>query len=239
MATIHGLAAFARSGLEGLQVNQRDWSPFVGHFTSFAAMTPLRSAIRRGDTSQQVAELLQTADAESARIATLIVGSQRILARSPSDKDKLPACVCLSECTLPGLLGHCERYGRFGWIFRKNAIYAAGGRPCIYVSEEHYALLASRGRAATTADSDAGTEPAPEQTDWTRLHGLANVYRPPGEGQVQDFTHEREWRVFGDLDLLAVRPEALIAPRGQENVLREHYPETPIVPLDVLHEWGI
>ncbi|MCA8953509.1 MAG: hypothetical protein KDE27_28615 [Planctomycetes bacterium] len=231
MATIHGLAAFAQSGLAGLQATQRDWSPFVGHFTSWAAMTPLRAAIRNDVGAAEIATALQSADAASAEIARLIAASGRLLSRSPSAKDGILQCVCFSECSLPGLLGHCERYGRFGWIFRKDAIYRAGGRPCVYLSDEMYTLLAQQGRAGDGSGDPAGP--------WQRLFGLANVYRPPGAGQVQDFTHEREWRLFGDLDLDTVAPELLIAPAAFEREMRALNPEVPVLPIDVLHEWGL
>lgn len=228
MATIHNLVSHADSGLKGIQSTQRDWSPFVAHFTSFAAMETIRTAIRAGDGATDVASRLADADERSAEIAEKIGSSGRLLARSPSERDGIPPCVCFSECSLPGLLGHCERYGRFGWVFRKDRIFGAGGRPCIYVDDDAYAELAARGR-------DEGA-PAGQR----RLFGLANVYRPPGFGQVQDYTHEREWRLFDELDLSACPPEAVIAPVAFQERVRTWFPTVRhLVPIDMLHEWGL
>lgn len=228
MGTVHDLAAHAAGGLRGIQASQRDWSPFVAHFTSFSAMETIRRAIVGGSRPGEVAAMLEAADEQSAGIAEKIAESGRLLARSPSPADEIPDCICFSECSLPGLLGHCERYGRFGWVFRKAAIYGAGGRPCIYVSDDMYAALATQGRAGAA-------EPA-----WRQLFGLANVYRPPGHGQVQDYTHEREWRLFGELDLASCPPEVVVAPTPYLARAREWFPSVPhVLAIDNLHEWGL
>ena len=46
---------------------------------------------------------------------------------APSEKDGIDKCICFSECNLPGLINHCERYGRFGFVFRKNVVFGLGG----------------------------------------------------------------------------------------------------------------
>jgi len=228
MATIHDLVAYGKSGLRGMQTSQRDWSPFVAHFTTYSAMAGLRTAIRAGRTPAEIEKLLDEADAVSAETSAKIAASKKLLASSPSKKDDVPRCVCFSECSLPGLLGHCERYGRFGWVFRKTDIYGLGGRPCFYVSSDEYAEVAKRGRGESV-DTPAG-----------RLFGLANVYTPPKQGRVQDYTHEREWRLFGDLDLGTAPPELILAPSRFIADLRRTFGDAPhYIPLDLLHEWGL
>lgn len=63
---------------------------------------------------------------------------------TPSEKDGIMPCICFSECNLPGLVNHCERYGRLGFVFKKDTIFALGGRPTVYVDKDIYALIAQR-----------------------------------------------------------------------------------------------
>src|SRR6266571_6648000 len=140
MSLIHSVVSHAKGGVRGLQANQRDWSPFVVHFTSYAAMAPIRTAVPAGKTPSQVAALLDTADANSFAVLEAIAGSALLRASIPEGKDESDPCVCLSECTLPGLIALAERYGRFGLGFRKTTLFGAGARPCAYLAEEHYAV---------------------------------------------------------------------------------------------------
>ena len=228
MATIHGLASHGEGGLRGMQAAQRDWSPFITHFTSYSAMQPVRTAISRGVTPQEMKNLLLASDAQSFGIVQLIAQSGTIRTSSPSQKDSIPECICLSECSLPGLLSHCERFGRFGFVFLKEALYQLGARPCTYVDADNYALIATHGRNALKG--------SPQH----RMFGLANVYRPRGEGQVQDYTHEREWRMFDPIDLAQTLPTMLLAPSAYDARLRPLFPRVPhVIPIDLLFEWGV
>jgi hypothetical protein len=229
LSIIHSLAAHGRGHLSGVQATQRDWSPFLAHFTTWSAMNELRSAVKRREPPGAVADLLNKADETSFGTSQKIVASKKILARSPSDKDGLPSCVCLSECTLPGLISHCERYGRFGFVFSKELVFAAGGRPCIYVGRDEYSFIATSGRGKTP-DTSAG-----------KLFALANLYEPRKAGvgaKVQDYTHEREWRMFTDLNFAQVKIEAAFAPSNYAKPMAELMGAVPIVPIDMLFEWG-
>jgi hypothetical protein len=227
MALVHCLAAYGRGNLTGVQATQRDWSPFLAHFTTWSAMSKLRSVVKQQRDGREIAQLLEEADAASWETMQKILGSSALLARSPSQKDQLPPCVCLSECTLPGLISHCERYGRFGLVFAKADVYKAGGRPCLYVAEEEYAALAAIGRGKPTSTAEG------------RLFALANVYVPPrGANKVQDFTHEREWRLFADLDLGNTRAVTVLAPARYVARMNELVPGIGVVPIDTLFDWG-
>ena len=229
MSTIHDLAAHARGGLAGIQAAQRDWSPFLVHLTTWTAMKPIRSAIKDGKSATDIANLLADADKASAATVRLIAGSQTLRASSPSSaEDEMPECVCLTECTLPGLLGHCERYGRFGFVFAKSDLYGIGARPCIYLGAKHYTEVAKLGRGPSAVPV------------WREVFALANVFRPPGNGQVQDFSHEREWRVLSTIQLKDTRPLALVAPDAYVEEMRELFPTVKqCIPLDTLHTWGV
>jgi len=225
MTVVHAVAAHAQGGLTGQQSAQRDWSPYVVHFTNWKAMDYVRAALLHLEASpKETYGLLTEADAKSAGTAAASLASGHLRRGSPSGKDGIPECVCLSECKLPGLIGHAERYGRFGFVFQKVDIFRAGGRPCAYLDEEHYTMIAElgRGKPATTKEG--------------RLFGLTNIYTPPGFGKIQDYTHEREWRIFDDVRLDAVPPIALLAPRTHLTTMKWH--DVPVLPIDMLFDWG-
>jgi len=137
--------------------------------------------------------------------------------------------VCLTECNLPGLIDHCERYGRFGFAFPKKVIFRLGGRPCLYVAGEDH-------EAARKAFADLQPN----------LFGLFNIYTPPKPGQKpQDYTHEREWRLFRDLEFRDLAPAFLLCPEGYyracQSQIRSRLDSTdsiPLIPIDVLNRWG-
>src|SRR6516164_9127930 len=107
MGLVHLLSAYAKGSLTGTQLAQRDHSPFVVHFTSWAAMAPLRRVLADERSPKDTASLLETADAASWEVAQRIVASKKLRATSPDPAHELPACICFSECTLPGLMSPC------------------------------------------------------------------------------------------------------------------------------------
>ena len=227
MGLLHSTIAHDRGHLTGLQADQRDFSPYVAHFTSYGAMRPLRAIVMESVRPKDAAALLDKADLASWEVIQKICASKALLARSPSEKDGLPPCVCLSECTISGLISHCERYGRFGLAFRKSDIFRVGGRPCLYVAPDEYGFLAKQGRGKS-----------PETVEG-RLFALSNVYVPPrGPNKVQDYTHEREWRVFATLDLAAVPIAAFLAPARYAPELMKLSGGIPVMPVDALFDWG-
>jgi hypothetical protein len=227
MSLVHCLAAYRDGNLAGVQASQRDWSPYLAHFTNWAAMNEVRAIVKKQRNAREVAQLLDEADQVSWTVMSQILTSQELWAKSPNLKHNLPACVCLSECTLPGLISHCERYGRFGLVFSKASVYRAGGRPCVYVAEDEYAVLRQLGQGK------------PASTPEGRLFALANLYVPPkARNQIQDYTHEREWRVFSNLELAKTTIVALLAPSKFARALNELQPGVPVVPIDTLFDWG-
>ena len=217
MSTIHGLNGHATGGLDGIQSSQRDWSPYLVHFTSAAAMASLRHAVPEGCPPAEVANRLTTADAESFQVVEAIAASQTLRAGQLPGKGGIAACASFSECSLPGLIGLCERYGRFGFGFTKGRVFANGGRPCAYLAYPEYNFVRAAAQGAAPG-SPAAT-----------LYSLCNPYNPPGAGgAIQDFTHEREWRVFGDFDLAVNRPDFLIAPSAYVIQVRELFPDVPV-----------
>jgi hypothetical protein len=227
MSLVHCLAAYRDGNLAGIQASQRDWSPYLAHFTNWAAMDKVRTVVKQHRNAREVAQLLDEADQASWTVMQAILTSRELRAKSPGLKHDLPACVCLSECTLPGLISHCERYGRFGLVFSKASVYGEGGRPCVYLAEDEHTVLGRIGRGKPTSTPEG------------RLFALANRYVPPKEGnQIQDYTHEREWRIFSNLELAKISIVALLAPAKFARALNELQPGVPVVPIDTLFEWG-
>lgn len=226
MGVIHELEAVAEGAIGGLQAQQRDWSPFVAHFTTASAMSPLRGIWKSPLDPATVKQMLATTDATSWATFQKIMASGKILASPPPGGSGGGPRVCLSECTLPGLISHAERFGRFGLVFLKTDILSIGGGTCVYISRPAYGALV--GQRANSPE-------------FQRLSDLANVHSPPGSGAVQDFTHEREWRVVGDIDLQNVTPVAFVVP-SVDYVGRlppQCDPRIPVVPLKLLQRWGV
>jgi len=226
MGLVHTIALFARGGPQGIQANQRDWSPFLIHFTSAAAMMTLRNPL--GCSAAVISRRLRCADSDSVKIVERIASSMQLKASTPAGKQCDP-CICFSECTLPGLIALSERYGRFGFAFRKAKLFDRGARPCVYVDTKFYACIGDHSQSPGASVEDK------------RLAGFSNVYRPVKHDArpIQDFTHEREWRLFRDLDLTQFSPEFLICPSTQFGKMRRLFPSIgQVLPIDTLFEWG-
>lgn len=229
MATLHKLELEASGGIAALKSAHRDWSPFIVHFTSSIAMRELRDKLGRSPRAVEVRRALKVADEHSFEVVSNIAKSATL---KPSSRNpKLSPYVSFSECTLPSLIAFSERYGRFGLVFDKKSLYKLGARPCLYIANKEHKLIERHMGDARPEDRRVAR----------RLLGLLNVYTPPGEGRVQDFTHEREWRLFSPLDLNANPPSATLVPtpkHGEE--LRQIAKwESPTIPTTLLYQWGL
>ena len=226
MGFLHDILHFKDSGLNGIQACQRDWSNFLVHFTCAKAMTSLKQyPCKKAITPNELSKKMDEADQNSFEIVKKIQKTMSLQPFTPSEADGIDKCVCFSECNLPGLVNLCERYGRFGFVFRKNDIYALGGRPVIYVDRNIYAKIAAQYREA-------------DDPDERKFFSLANVYSPPGDGEIQDYTHEREWRLFSELHLTHNPPVAVLCPQKYYNDMLELF-KVMVIPLDLLDEWGL
>ncbi|MDQ7780029.1 MAG: hypothetical protein RDV41_10015 [Planctomycetota bacterium] len=228
MSLIHGIVAYAEGGVHGMQSTQRDWSPFLVHFTSADAMKSVREAVPAGKTPKEIKELLEAADKASWKVVEAIAKSGVLRAHVLEGKPTSDPCVSLSECTLPGLIALCERYGRFGFGFRKKDLFAAGARPCAYLGSTEYAVTKDLAKGEASASAKR------------RLHDLANTYVPAGAGgAMRDFTHEREWRLFAHVHLRSRPPEFIVCPSIYTDKARRLFPKVrQLFPIDVLFEWG-
>ena len=236
MSLIYDLNELSHSGLDAMQTSQRDWSPYLVHFTSGKDMEAVRSVLKRKSIDPQlINEQLHKADKMSFDVFAKIVSSKIIECRTsikciPSSR----LCVSLSECSLPGILSHSERYGRFGFMFEKRDIYSLKGRPCQYLDKD---ICTEIGRIST---SNCGCK-------ISRMNGFANTYIPTAKikctvGKPRDFTVEREWRVMDNVNLKILK--GVLCPYDYWervfNCVKEGLGMVvPVYPLDVLYRWGV
>ena len=223
MALIYDLSRLARSGMDAMQYAQRDWSPYLVHFTNSTSMQSIRMMLTgRYADPERYCQCLDHADGESFGVAGKIITSGILRASEIATKFTVP-CVCFSECTLPGLIGHSERYGRFGFVFEKRDIYNIGGRPCVYLDREMNSLIKKNNA----------------QEGFRRIWGLSNVFSPCGT--IQDYSHEREWRVFQDLEIWP-NLKAILSPADYVgrvfDMVRGRSPMLQVLSIDMLYDWG-
>lgn len=251
MSIIYDLNCCSVSNLTAMQAAQRDFSPYLVHFTSYKAMKAVRNFVFKEFPSQavpteqkkpstlisqlakEVARKLKVADSHSFDVVKQILQQATIKIFSPNPKEEIPECVCLSQCTFPGLIGHSERFGRFGFVFSVEDIFKLGGRPSLYVDQAFYGFLDKHATAENQSDRIAEIE---------HYWPFFNVYIPPKNGRVQDYTLEREWRVLQNIELKGIL-KAMIAPEDYVNALQKQLAQyelsVPILPIDMLYKWGV
>ena len=133
-----------------------DISPYLVHFTS-------------GDNYEDAFKRLRK-----------IISERRLIAGTQYIKGNY-ACVCFSEAPLAILTGglvneeYYSRYSPFGIMVLKQWLFAQGGRPVIYESDQEYNDL-------------------PESHRWRHV-----LYELRENFSRVDFTWEREWRIKYDL----------------------------------------
>jgi hypothetical protein len=170
---------------------------------------------------------LAEADELSFEFVKAIADSSMLRMSSPTEKDGIPPCVCLSECVIGGLISNAERYGRFGFVFEKNQLFPVGGGPCLYLNSEEYTEIVKAFKNSK--------RPAQQ-----RLFGRSNLMNPAGVGgKIQDYSHEREWRVFSDIVFDQVPPRFILAPASYVPAIADMFRGiAQPIPLDTMFEWG-
>jgi hypothetical protein len=165
-------------------VSRVDISPDLVHFTS-------------GENQEDAFRRLQKIIAERR----LIAGRQYIKGNY--------ACVCFSEAPLTILAGglvneeYYSRYSPFGIMVSKRWLFAQGGRPVIYESDQEYNDL-------------------PETHRWR--HVLYELREDEGFFRV-DFTWEREWRIRCDHLRFDEASAQIVVPNHKwaERLVGEHH----------------
>ena len=86
MALIYDLARFAKSGMRAMQGAQRDWSPYLVHFTQAASLQAIRGLLDDLYTDPKyIKKCLDYSDLESYKIAAKIITSGVLKASSIHD----------------------------------------------------------------------------------------------------------------------------------------------------------
>lgn len=231
---LHLLKAQATQGLAAMQAAHRDFSPYLVHFTSYTKMAALRElAGQKVIKPAEVNQRFLSCDLECSKVFQAILKSGHLLPKANSDAEGTLPMVCFSEGNLPGLVSHAERYGRFGFVFRKSTLFTSGARPCGYFDKDMYSEIKKRGKAPDAAIHDK------------RVYSLSNIFIPKcarvANLKAIDFTHEREWRSFETVSLSLA--EAFICPHLYFEQTRKWLDASGLLAgklfdLDMLVEWG-
>ncbi len=231
LSVIHVISSFEDTGkvngVAGMQSSQRDFSPYIVHFTSYSAMSNLRDAIKNNKPVTWYKKELFNADNQSYSVFNSIITNGKLKASIPysDEADYSIPFICFTECTIPGIISHCERFGRFGIVYRKSEIFQKGARPCIYLDGKHYKIIKDLYQTQSSPDND-------------ELYHLSCYYKPYRPG-IHDFSHEREWRFFGDLSFDELKPAGFFAPSSFINRINGIInPDSFLLPIDVLFEMG-
>lgn len=114
--------------------------------------------------------------------------------RRPTIKGPYPT-VCFTEQSLDCFIKSCRvlpgRYYPYGIAFYKIALYHYGGKPIIYGSEDILGTLIRTGEPGHEIGKEIYKNGLPKdyQYQWMRYQPIPNE-----DGNVVDWTHEREWR---------------------------------------------
>jgi len=133
----------------------------------------------RADLSNEIIHWIKgDCNEEAFEVMRRIVTEQRLLGGTGHIKGEY-CCVCFTEAPQDTFHNVIGRYRPFGIQLSKQWIYAQGGRPVIYQTDEEFYQL-------------------PESHKWRHVR-----YEPDAEPPI-DFSWEREWRI--QLDELCLPP---------------------------------
>jgi hypothetical protein len=97
------------------------------------------------------------------------------------------SAVCFTECPWGSLLRHADNYSPYGIGFTKKLVYSRNGNPVIYANPNLFHSQNWSDAAYTFV------------TPFVPHYASESVKsRPPFNGRIVDYTHEREWRVGKD-----------------------------------------
>jgi hypothetical protein len=110
--------------------------------------------------------------------------------------------------------GRCLGYQPYGLLFDKRTAYRFGARPVLYMS-----AVESSGMPAS-------------------IRWRIGEFCAPGQPAATDFSHEREWRCLGDVDLNALPSDAEVrivvwTPDDRDTLLAGH-PESNLAKAEVI-----
>lgn len=154
------------------------------------------------------------------RLANILVTKTIHSAPMPLAGDA--SAVCFTECVWDALMAYGNRYSSYGVVFSKRTVFQAGGGPALYIRGD---ILQSE------------VDRLPQS-----LKAFVVPFDPGGlvqEGVIQDWIHEREWRLpaaltFQYADVRYVLVESIgDADRIMQLVGTINLPADKFIPMEV------
>ncbi len=149
-----------------------DYSPLLVHFTKDGA----RRMVRQDDIPADHPLHQYKEQGAIEKLASIL--TTRTIHASPMPFLGEASAVCFTECVWDALLAHRNRYSSYGVVFSKGTIFQAGGGPALYIRGD-------------ILRNEIGNLPQ-------ALKAFVVPFDPDAvlqEGVIQDWIHEREWRV--------------------------------------------
>lgn len=156
--------------------NRPDTSNYLAHFTKNT--WPLGNKDLQNPTNE-----FKRIDAHKRLLS--ILKTKKIIA------SQLPwvgnhKAVCLTECPWTSLIRHTERYSSYGIGLTKEFIFSKGGGPVFYIRADAY------------NNQQWNDQIIPFLTPFWPNY-ISNRLKKEINFPICDYSHEREWRVAGDL----------------------------------------
>lgn len=173
-------------------MNRPDISPYLAHFTSSKYPKGFRN-------EENPTNAFMYLSPEKRLIS--ILQSKRVLASQVPWVGNHRA-VCMTECPWTSLITHTQQYSSYGVGFLKEFIFGRGGGPVYYVRADMF----------NNQRWDPTVLPfvTPFWPDYvpSELKSRTTIKKC-------DYTHEREWRVAGDLEFEYVDIQFVVLPDYQ------------------------
>lgn len=193
-----------------------DYSPLVVHFTKDSEMV-------RAKLIKEGAPLHAFKKATGIERLLNILTTRRILASPMPFLPGDPTAVCFTECVWESLTEIAEaQYSPYGVVFEKKKVFEAGGGPALYLRGD---LL-----------KEGGEGIPPKMLPFVVPFDPTAVLK---SGVIQDWLHEREWRLpsdfqfeYSDIRYVIVKTlddaRAIVHKIGSQSL-----PEEKLIPTDV------
>ena len=155
-----------------------DYSPLLVHFTRDGNS---RRMVREDDVPAEHPLHQQKQQSAIERLVSIL--TTRTIHSSPMPLVGDASAVCFTECVWDALVAHGNRYSSYGVVFSKGTIFQAGGGPALYMRGD----ILQREIGSFSQSLKAFVVP----------------FDPDGllqEGVIQDWIHEREWRLPASLN---------------------------------------
>ena len=158
-------------------MNRPDVSPYLAHFTSQKFPKGYKS--KDNPTNQFMYSTPEK------RLISILTGKRILASQVPWVGNH--KAVCLTECPWTSLITHTQQYSSYGIGFKKEFVFSKGGGPVYYVRADMF----------NNQKWDPTVLPfvTPFWPEYVPVALKATI-----KMTKCDYTHEREWRVAGDLD---------------------------------------